>query len=76
MDTSGFSPHIFWSYDPSADIPQEVVIKQVVLYGEIRDKVLLVKKVGKEKIRRVMENWKNEKGAEKHICFMQRVILA
>ena len=76
MDTSGFSPHIFWSYNPSADFPQKVVIRQVVLYGEIKDKVLLAKRIGKEKIRQEMGKWKKEKGTEKHICFMQRVILA
>lgn len=30
MKISQFSPHIFWSYDRSKDLPEEVVIEQVL----------------------------------------------
>jgi hypothetical protein len=76
MDIREFSPHIFWSYDPSADVPQEVVIRQVIRYGEIKDIILLVRRVGKERIREVIGKWPPDKGLDKHLCFMQKVILA
>lgn len=30
MKISQFSPHIFWSYDRSKDLPEEVVIEEVL----------------------------------------------
>lgn len=76
MEIKDFSPHIFWSYDKGADLEPEVVIKQVITYGEVSDKVLLVKKVGKSQIVDVILAWKNSGKYDKHINFMQKVILA
>ena len=76
MEIKDFSPHIFWSYDRSADLEPELVIKHVITYGEVSDKVLLVKKVGGTRILEVIENWSNQEKYAKHINFMQKVILA
>lgn len=76
MKIKDFSPHIFWSYDKQADLEPEVVIKQVITYGEVSDKVLLVKKIGKSQIIDVINGWKNHERYDKHINFMQQVILA
>ena len=78
MEISGFSPHIFWSYDRSASLPEEVVIKQVVIYGEVKDKIMLAKMLGKQKISHVIDTLKEKEKekAEKHISFMQKIILA
>jgi hypothetical protein len=76
MKIKDFSPHIFWSYNKQADLEPEVVIKQVITYGEVSDKVLLVKKIGKPQIVEVIDGWKNCEKYEKQINFMQKVILA
>ena len=76
MDIKGFSPHIFWSYNRSAELKPEVVIRQVIAYGEVKDMNLLVKKAGKGKIYRVIKTWKNREKYEKHIYFMEKVILS
>jgi hypothetical protein len=75
MDIKGFSPHIFWSYNRSAELKPEVVIRQVIAYGEVKDMNLLVKKAGKGKIHDVIKTWKNREKYEKHINFMEKVIL-
>jgi hypothetical protein len=75
MDIKDFSHHIFWSYDRSADINPEVVIRQVISYGEVKDMILLVKKTGKNKILEVIRNWKGREKYNKHINFMEKVIL-
>ena len=76
MKIKDFSPHIFWSYDRMADLEPEVVIKQVITYGEVSDKVLLVKKIGKSQIVAVINGWRNSEKYDKHINFMRKVILA
>ena len=75
MDIKGFSPHIFWSYNRSKELKPEVVIRQVIAYGEVNDMILLVKKVGERKIHDEIKKWKDRKKLEKHINFMEKVIL-
>ncbi len=75
MDIKGFSPHIFWSYYRSKELKPEVVIRQVIAYGEVKDMILLVKKVGERKIHDEIRKWKDREKFDKHINFMERVIL-
>jgi hypothetical protein len=76
MDVRDFSSHLFWSYDRTADIEPEVVIKQVITYGEVSDKILLSKRLGTDRIMDVILNWTEREKHDKHINFMLKVILA
>lgn len=73
MDISEFSPHIFWSYKKDADLPNELVIAQVSLYGEIEDMILMKKFFTKKEILKVLKplNAKHPK----RIHFIEKVIL-
>ncbi len=42
MNVEGFSSHIFWSYNRLTNIKPEIVIKQVISYGEVKDMNLLI----------------------------------
>jgi len=75
MDIREFSPHIFWSYDKHADINPEIVVRRVVAHGEIKDMILLTRKIEKNRILESIENWKERNKHEKHINFFKRVIL-
>jgi hypothetical protein len=37
MNISAFPKHLFWSYSKDADLPEEVVAEQVILYGDLED---------------------------------------
>lgn len=75
MEIKDFSSHIFWSYNPSAGLKPEIIIKQVISYGEVKDMILLVEKVGKKRILEVIKYWKGREKYDKHINFMEKVIL-
>jgi hypothetical protein len=75
MDINGFSPHIFWSYNKSADLEPGLIIKQVIAYGEINDMLLLSEKFNKEKILIAINNWQERAKYEKRIHFIKKVIL-
>ncbi len=75
MKINDFSSHIFWSYEKSSELDQDVVIKQVIAYGEVKDMVILARKVEKEKIYHAINNWKGRARYRKHINFMEKVIL-
>ncbi len=75
MDIREFSPHLFWSYDKDADIRPEIVIRQVIAYGEIRDMILLARRVETKKILATINLWKEQEKHKKHINFFKKVIL-
>ena len=76
MEISEYSPHIFWSYKKSADLEPEVVIRQVIAYGEIKDMILLTRKLKKKRIMEAISSWKDREKYDKHIHFFVNVILA
>ncbi len=70
-----FSKHIFWSYKKDADLPDNIIIKQVIAFGEIPDLLLIKDLFSKEKIYSVLENWTNKDQYKKRINFIEKVIL-
>jgi len=75
MNIQGFSPYIFWSYNRTADLEPELIIKQVIIYGEVSDMILLATRIGKKEIQKVIKNWTGREKYDKHINFMEKVIL-
>jgi len=73
MNISNFSKHIFWSYKENVNLPDEVVIQQVITYGEIEDIVKMVKIYNKEKILTNLE--KIKKRYPKRYNFIKKVFL-
>jgi hypothetical protein len=51
MLISNFSRHIFWSYKKGADLPDDIVIKQVISYGELSDIITLTTLYRKDMLR-------------------------
>ena len=68
-----FSKHIFWSYKHDADLPDKIVIKQVVTYGEIKDLICLIKLYKKETIKEELKELKNKH--TKRVYFVNKIIL-
>jgi len=72
---SGFSHHIFWSYNRDAWLPEPLVIKQVIAYGELPDLLLLSRRFSAAVVFDVIRNWKGKSRFRKRIHFMEKVIL-
>ena len=73
MKINKFSKHIFWSYKEDADLPEEVVIRQVLLYGEVKDMLLISKLYTKDSILLVLGKFGQRQN--KRRCFVEKVIL-
>ena len=41
MKTNIFSDYLFWSYQKNVDLPADIVVRQVILYGEVSDMIKL-----------------------------------
>lgn len=70
-----FSKHIFWAWKPDADLPENVVIQQVISYGEISDFRLLSKLFPRQKIIQAIDRWKEKEKHPKQINFLNQVFL-
>ena len=73
MKINNFSKHIFWSYTKDADLPDNLIIRQVSVYGEIPDLLKMAKLFSKEKITTALKAI--EKKHDKRVNFILKVIL-
>jgi len=75
MNIAGFSEYPFWSYMKTADLPEEVVIRQIVLYGEIKDMIRLTKFISQERIENTLKQLSSSDNRNsKRINFFRKVI--
>ena len=75
MNITPFSKYIFWSWEKDADLPENVVVQQVIAYGEISDFRKLATFLPKQKILDAIEKWPNKQTHAKHIHFLKQVFL-
>ncbi|MBN1416743.1 MAG: hypothetical protein JW973_16715 [Bacteroidales bacterium] len=77
MKIDGFSGHPFWSYKKTADLPEDIVILQVVLYGEIRDMIQLTRLIERDRVDNILKQLSATDSRNfKRINFFQKVIFA
>jgi hypothetical protein len=53
MNISTFPRYLFWSYSNNADLPEEIVAEQVILFGDLEDIFQLSALVSSDVIARV-----------------------
>ena len=75
MNTAPFSKHIFWSWKSNADLPESIVVQQVIAYGEISDFRKLATLLPKQTIFATIDKWHNKQKYAKHIHFLKQVFL-
>lgn len=37
MKIANFPSHIFWSYSSDADLPENLIARQIIIYGDLKD---------------------------------------
>ncbi len=75
MKTTGFSRHLFWSYKQDADLPGEIISRQVILYGEIQDMIILKQRIEVSIIQKVLRDISISEKNRKRINFIRKIIL-
>jgi hypothetical protein len=75
MRIDKFSKYIFWSYKNKADLPESIIANNVILYGDIKDMVLLTELLDKEIIIKTIDRLSKLNRAKKRINFFKKVIL-
>ena len=75
MKIAAFPKHLFWSYDPQADLPEELVAEQVILYGDLDDLFQLSDMVSTDIIAKVNQKIAACGRWPKRCYFVDKVIL-
>jgi len=76
MQINNFPSHIFWSYKPDANLPDELVAEQVLLHGDIEDMLLLLRLMDEEKIIRATNKIEASGRWIKRVNFINKVLLS
>lgn len=75
INISEFSKHIFWNYKPAVDLDEEIVIENVLLYGDIDDYKKLEEVVSRESLIGVVNKLENRGKNLKRINFIKKIVL-
>ena len=75
MKTTEFPRYIFWSYSKDADLPEQIVAEQVILYGDLDDLFRLSTLIPKETITAVNQKIQATGRWEKRTHFINKIIL-
>ncbi len=75
MKITGFPHHLFWSYTSQADLPEELVAEQVILYGDLDDLFRLSDIVSNDIIAAANQKISAQGRWQKRRHFVNKVIL-
>ena len=75
MLTTNYPHYIFWSYKPTADLSEELIAEQVILYGDLEDIFRVSKELKKEVIEKATDRIAASGHWKKRVNFMNKIIL-
>ncbi|MCX6270752.1 MAG: hypothetical protein NTU44_05950 [Bacteroidetes bacterium] len=75
MKIDAFPHYIFWSYNKTADLPEDLVTEQVLLYGDLDDLFRLSDLVSPEVIAAANDKISAKGHWLKRVNFVNKVIL-
>ncbi|MCK4636184.1 MAG: hypothetical protein KAT32_04965 [Candidatus Moranbacteria bacterium] len=76
MNISKFPKNIFWNYEKNINLPDEVVVNRVFLYGDMIDMYRLSQEVDTKLLRAVLQKIKQTNRYKKRVNFISKVILS
>lgn len=76
LNISDFSKHVFWNYSEGVNLDQDIVIENVILYGDLNDYKKLMKKVSKISLGKVLKDIEKSGRYKKRVNFVKKVLLS
>lgn len=68
--------HIFWSYAPDASLPESVVVRHIILYGDLNDIMNLGSDFSLELIEQQTDLLAKNPRNAKRVNFLRKIVLA
>jgi len=75
LSISDFQKHIFWNYKADATLDENIIIENVLLYGELSDYSKLKGLVSRNSIRKVIDKIDRTGRYRKRVNFVRKVLL-
>lgn len=75
MQISQFPKHIFWQYKPGTDLPDLVVLENLLLYGDFDDLMKIGQTFSKQQISRVQKKMEAGNRWKRRAFFIKKVLL-
>lgn len=75
ISISEFQKQIFWNYNPDSVLDENIIIENVILYGELSDYSKLKGLVSKDSIRKVVDKIESTGRYRKRVNFVRKVLL-
>ena len=76
MKIAQFPKYIFWQYKAEADLPDLVVLENLLLYGDLDDLLKVPQLFSIPQIKVVHENIEASRRWKKRAFFIQKILLA
>lgn len=76
MQITSFPKYIFWQYKPEADLPDLVVLENLLLYGDLDILFKIPHLFSNQQISLVQKKMENNKRWKKRAFFIDQILLA
>lgn len=76
MQITQFPRYIFWQYKPEADLPDLVVLENLLLYGDLDDLLKVPKYFSSHQVKVAHNKIKAEGKWKKRAFFIQKILLS
>ena len=76
MDVTDYPRYLFWNYAPTAmDLPEKVVVRRVLLYGDLDEMFRLRKEVSPQRLREIADELRSSGRFLKRANFIEKILL-
>ncbi len=75
LSISDFQKHIFWNYKSDATLDEDIIIENVLLYGELSNYSKLKRLVSNDSIRKIIDKIENTGRYRRRVNFVRKVML-
>jgi len=76
MQITSFPRHIFWQYKPDADLPDQVILENLLRYGDLDDLLQVPKFFSPSQIAEVQRKIGIGNRWKKRAFFIKKILLA
>jgi hypothetical protein len=76
MQIEQFPKHIFWQYNPEADLPESVVLETLLLYGDLEDLFNVPLLFTHKQIKEIQKKISASNRWKKRAFFIEKILLA
>ncbi len=75
MQISSLPKHLFWQYQPDADLPDLVVLENLLRYGDLDDLLNVPRIFSVQQIAEIKEKMEVDKRWKKRMFFIEKILL-